>query len=125
MSHNQLEGTTLYYYEHYPHYLGTINSKVELSYDRMAEIAAKWADDEDIGYDLLTEYLDNNVKNTPYALNDVMSEWDNVVKDLSSNKLWGDLWEEGSHAISTESMEKSRSCVGKIELEVAEECGEW
>ena len=117
---NKLENDTIvYYYEHYPHYLGTKNSEATFTVGQMDH----WHKIEEAGGDGWAEMDEEEMKG--YALGDILAEWPAIRKKLKKKGTWGGQWEEGSHAVSTKSFKKAKKAVGKIEAQVTLDCGDW
>jgi hypothetical protein len=110
----------IFYYEHYPHYMGTANTEHKLDITKLDEVHDAYKKDENDGYEALEE-LDL----PGYAWGDIMREWPAIRKALEKKGEWSGEWEEGSHAISMTNIKDARDLVGKIEAEVFERCGEW
>ena len=115
-----LEGAEkLYYYEHYPHYMGTKNSKFAVNISDVDELhdlyldqkKRELGDDEEPWYMIVSSW-DN------YAFGEIIQEWPAVRKALETKGFWAGQWEEGSHAISMDSMRDAANEVGKIEAQI-------
>lgn len=107
-----------YYYEYYDHYLGSMRREVEIDISELDELADKIEANDDDAYDLMDDL------NT-YAIGEVLRNWKEVRRKLETKGIWGGEWEEGSHAVSMESLEDARSTVGQIEIGVCERVAEW
>ena len=112
---------TCYYFEHYPHYMGTINSHGKVRIDELDRlhdllVAAKGGDEEDDVMDDVYMGLRDLVDN--YALLDLVREWPKVRKALETKGVYGAGWEEGSHAISMTSMKDASAVCGQVEKQI-------
>ena len=107
-----------YYYEYYDHYMGSMRNEFEVSIDELDEISDKIEAGDDDAYDLLDDF-------DGYAIGDILRNWKEIRSKLETKGIWGDRWEEGSHAVSMDSMADARGTVGQIEIEVFAEHGEW
>lgn len=107
-----------YYYEYYDHYMGSMRREARIAISKLDAIADKIEADADDAYDMIDEF------NT-CAIGEVLRNWKQVRRKLETKGIWGDRWEEGSHAISMQSMADARSTVGQIEIQVFEECRSW
>jgi len=109
---------TAYYFEHYPHYMGTKNSKFATDINSIDEIhdlylAQKKIGFEDDGwYDKVQDIGDN------YAFGDVIQNWPSIRRQLETKGVWADQWEEGSHGISMDSMRDAAQEVAQIEAKI-------
>lgn len=114
--------TKAHYYEHYPHYMGTMTREFTFNIEEVDAIYDEMKADKNDTYEW-AEKADE--LGDAYAFNDIVREWAKIRKVLEKKGEWGGEWEEGSHAISMNSMKEARATVGKIEVEVFERCGEW
>ena len=116
--------TTAHYFEHYPHYMGTMNSKFEFDIEEVDEIHdlmtgqenRELADDEQDWYDKMDEVLEHN-----YAFGEILREWPEIRKALENKGEWADTWEKGSHGISMTCMRDAATQVGLIEARVSQD----
>jgi hypothetical protein len=117
----------VYYFEHYPHYLGTMNATVRLTpkqFEELVGLAKKSLKGDEDAEELLTERVDEiadeqNV--TVYALVQALTDYGDsprrpstVMSALKKKGVWADLWEEGSHAFAT-TERRAKEAVGKVE----------
>ena len=114
-----------YYFEHYPHYMGTKNSKFATNINSIDEIHDLYLTEKDLGYQDKTWYDLLDGLGHSYAFADIIREWPVIRKALETKGVWAGQWEEGSHAISMESMNDAGEEVRKIEAQVAIDTGEW
>lgn len=119
----------LIYLEHYPHYMGTRNTTVEIDEINLALMATLACDSFDAREDLLEELdfalcidacrevgsafkvLKKDGKYGPFALTSFVTAdhsdkdatvrrfWTTVLKALKTKGFWAGVWEEGSYAI--------------------------
>jgi hypothetical protein len=116
---------TAYYFEHYPHYMGTKNSKFATKINTIDEIHDVYLSEKDLGYSDKTWYESLDALGHSYAFADIIREWPAIRKELETKGVWAGQWEEGSHAISMESMNDAGEEVRKIEAQVAIDTGDW
>ena len=107
-----------YYYEYYDHYMGSSRNEVEISIDELDELADRIQADDREAYDELDSF-------DGYAIGEVLRNWKEIRRKLETKGIWGDRWDEGSHAVSMDSMGDARSTVGQIEIEVYAETEGW
>ena len=104
----------VYHFEHYPHYMGTKNNENKVDITVLDELSDRYiADKKDPElYEDATEALEG------YAQYDIIEEWPKIRRTLETKGVWSGMWEEGSHALSMESIADARSEVGKIEAQI-------
>lgn len=113
----------VYHFEHYPHYMGTMNSetKVDITeldalYDRYIESDKQPRDETDPTFwEDLVEALNG------YAQYDIVENWPKIRRALETKGVWADTWEEGSHALSMQSLGDASAEVGKIEAKITQD----
>ena len=110
----------IFYYEHYPHYMGTMNTEHSVDIAKLDGVHDAFKKDKNEGYEALEE-----MDLPGYAWGDIVREWPSIRKALENKGEWSGEWEEGSHGISMTNMKDARALVGKIEAAVFERCGEW
>ena len=121
----------IYYFEHYPHYMGTTNAEIGMTdeqFDKLTELAAASRNNElDDNYERMEEYAESIVGGvTVYALVDAFYNFGDakrpkqIAKKLAKKGVCADMWEEGSYALSNKSMKAARKAVGKIEAKQVE-----
>jgi len=111
---------TAYYFEHYPHYMGTKNSKFATDINTIDEMhdlyldqkKRQLGDDEESWYGRLEEIGDS------YAFGEVIQNWPQIRKQLETKGIWADQWEEGSHGISMDGMKDAAQQVAQIEAQI-------
>ena len=132
------------YYEHYPHYMGTLNAEVTFTNKEWKKLItlskAAIKEDKALGggsgdaADAFEDFKDEMEKkcgSTLYALdNAILNCYDSprrpstVANAIKKKGVWSAQWEEGSHAFAT-TAKKARKAVGKIEAKVAEDEFDW
>ena len=111
-----------YYYEYLDHYMGSDRKEVKIPISKLDEMAEKYGSKDDADQIDYEEWLDET---NAYAIGEVLRNWKDIRTKLETKGIWGAEWEEGSHAISMDSMADARNTVGQLEIQVFERCGEW
>lgn len=126
----------LTYIEHYPHYMGTRNTKAQIELQDFVLLVLLGKEDEYEVDDGADEVLKNVKGSGPYAFtalltNDHIARGNKakmaahlrrILKSFEKNGFYAAQWEEGSHAISLEGFEKkAMSAVARIEAQLAED----
>ena len=111
-----------YYYEFIDHFMGSKHVKVRIPISKLDEMADKYMSKDPDEVDECYDWIDGL---GVYAIGEVLNFWDDVRKDLENKGIWGAPWEEGSHAISMDSMDDARSTVGQLEIQVYKDTSGW
>jgi hypothetical protein len=104
--------TPIYYFEYYPHHMGTLFRYFETSIEDVDSFTRDVSEDDDVWDD-----IDERVGDS-YAIGDVIQSWAEVREKIQNDGQWVDMWEEGSHAISTKSLKHAMEILKKYEKEV-------
>lgn len=138
----------LIYLEHYPHYMGTRNTTVEIDEINLALMATLACDSFDAREDLLEELdaldgsafkvLKKDGKYGPFALTSFVTAdhsdkdatvrrfWTTVLKALKTKGFWAGVWEEGSYAICrADKRKEGLNALARIEARIAEDTFDW
>lgn len=115
------------YFEHYPHYLGTMNATVRFTpkqFEDLIDLAKKALKGDDDAEELLEDRIDEIQSEqgaTLYALSVALTNYGDsprrpstIMSALKKKGEWADDWEEGSHAFAT-TIRKARAAVAKVE----------
>ena len=121
-SNNGENNMSVTYFEHYPHYTGTMNVTIKFTdkeFDNLVDVAKQSIkSDSEAIYDLV-EKIEKENGVSIYALvsafTDKAKRPKTITKALKKKGVWADEWEEGSHAFSTKGSKSARKAVGKIE----------
>jgi len=105
-----------YWFEYYPHQSGTMKAEVVVTGKTLMSLKKLFDADDSAGFD---KVLDASSKNKKfYFTYEFFDEyWKKVTKSLAAGKVFGDMTEEGSFAISPNSMEEAKKKVKKIEAD--------
>ena len=105
-----------YWFEYYPHQSGTMKAEVAITGKTLMSLKKLFDADDSAGFD---KVLDASSKNKKfYFTYEFFDEyWKQIVKSLAANKTFGDMTEEGTFAISPNSMEEAKKKVKKIEAD--------
>ena len=130
------------YFEHYPHYMGTMNVTIKFTnkqFNKVIELAKtvikarnKPLGADDVAYDALSAYLGKICKEQDveeYALIESLIDStehsprrpSSIVNKLKKKGVWSGEWEEGSYAFSNKGAKAARKAVGKIEAKHTED----
>ena len=110
-----------YWFEYYPHQSGTLKAETVITGKTLLLLKKLYDnDEEDEAFDKVLKATSKG--KTFYFAGEVFADyWDKLVKALTANKAFGDMTEEGSFAISPNSMEEAKKKVKKIEAQQAED----
>jgi len=108
-----------YWFEYYPNQDGTaFNAEVAITGKILMSLKKLFDADDNNAFDKILAAASKNKRF--YFTYEVFDEyWKQIVKSLAANKTFGDLTEEGSFAISPNSMEEAKKKVKKIEAQQA------
>ena len=126
--------STVTYFEHYPHYMGTKNATVKFTQKQfdeliaLAKVAIK-ANKADADFDIedaeifnVIEAIEKKEKVTLYALADALVNFfdsprrpSTITTALKKKGVWSGEWEEGSFAFSNKGAAAAKKAVAKIE----------
>ena len=130
---------TLTYFEHYPHYMGTMDTKMSIDLDSMilasVVLGTKDEDDHENIYEDISDGHNGLGDGSAYALATAIrgDNWpitaagqkkhlDRVLKALATKGYWADMWEEGSHALAMPGKEKQAiHALALIEAQIEED----
>jgi hypothetical protein len=105
-----------YWFEYYPHQSGTFKAEVAITGKTLMSLKKLWDASEDAAFDKMLAAASKN--KTFYFTLEVFDEfWKKITKSLAAGKGFGDMTEEGSFAISPNSMEEAKKKVKKIEAD--------
>jgi len=105
-----------YWFEYYPHQSGTMKAEVVVTGKTLMSLKKLFDADDSAGFDKVLDAASKNKKF--YFAYEVFDEyWKKVTKSLAAGKVFGDMTEEGSFAISPNSMEEAKKKVKKIEAD--------
>ena len=105
-----------YWFEYYPHQSGTMKAEVAITGKTLMSLKKLFDADDNAAFDKMLAAASKNKKF--YFEYEVFDEyWKQIVKSLAANKTFGDMTEEGSFAISPNSMEEAKKKVKKIEAD--------
>ena len=105
-----------YWFEYYPHQSGTLKAEVAITGKTLMSLKKLFDAGEDAAFDKMLAAASKNKKF--YFDAEVFDEyWKQIVKSLAANKTFGDMTEEGTFAISPNSMEEAKKKVKKIEAD--------
>jgi len=105
-----------YWFEYYPHQSGTMKAEVAITGKTLMSLKKLFDADDSAGFDKVLDAASKNKKF--YFAYEVFDEyWKKVTKSLAAGKVFGDMTEEGSFAISPNSMEEAKKKVKKIEAD--------
>lgn len=111
-----------YYYEFIDHYMGSKHVKHRFPISKLDEMAEKYMSKNDDEVDECYDWIEEvNV----FWITEALNHWGDVRKDLETKGIFSLVVEEGSFAISMDSMEDARRTVAELELEVHMETGGW
>jgi hypothetical protein len=102
----------VYYYEYYPHYVGTRIATIKMSVKAFEELCAAGKDIETEEFWNLVDTLDEQNKTTSYAMSEAFMGRGRATRILNKVKkegLWSGEWEEGSFAFATSLKEAKRA----------------
>ena len=141
--------TKAFYYEYYPHYMGTTTFEGDFDIEEMDQLHASYVASEkvrkpwsakvkqpalvleqDRAEDAFESKLENNLEGedesgASYAWRDILTNWPKIRRALERKGEWADDWEEGSHGISMTSARDARKLVGKLEAKHTEDEFGW
>ena len=118
----------VFHYEHYPHYLGTMDNETKVDITELDELSDRYiaAGGRGKAYEKDQElYEDLEATLNGYASYEILDKWPKIRRALETKGVWSDMWEEGSHALSMQNMRDARSEVGKIEARIKQDEFEW
>ena len=105
-----------YWFEYYPHQSGTMKAEVAITGKTLMSLKKLFDADDNAAFDKMLAAASKNKKF--YFEYEVFDEyWKQIVKSLAANKTFGDMTEEGTFAISPNSMEEAKKKVKKIEAD--------
>jgi len=105
-----------YWFEYYPHQSGTMKAEVAITGKTLMSLKKLFDADDSAGFDKVLDAASKNKKF--YFTYEFFDEyWKQIVKSLAANKTFGDMTEEGTFAISPNSMEEAKKKVKKIEAD--------
>ena len=105
-----------YWFEYYPHQSGTMKAEVVVTGKTLMSLKKLFDADDSAGFDKVLDAASKNKKF--YFAYEVFDEyWKKITKSLAAGKVFGDMTEEGSFAISPNSMEEAKKKVKKIEAD--------
>lgn len=135
------------YLEHYPHYMGTMNTTVKFTDENFALLLALAGDNSEEAVELmdyefedLEEFFSRVGKDRrgPYALLAAIQDHDSpqksaskkrikqILHDLSTRGYWVDCWEEGSHAFALKGYEEQAiNAIARLESRIAQDSFIW
>jgi hypothetical protein len=130
------------YLEHYPHYMGTMNTTAKITEENFALLLTLVADQSKEAKELFEyefegfeEFLASpRPKSGPYALEAAIEDHDTnapdaaakrvkqILRALSTKGYWAGYWEEGTHAFALPGFEKEAvSAIAKLEAQITED----
>ena len=99
-----------YWFEYYPHQSGTMKAEVAITGKTLMSLKKLFDADDNAAFDKMLAAASKNKKF--YFEYEVFDEyWKQIVKSLAANKTFGDMTEEGTFAISPNSMEEAKKKV--------------
>ena len=105
-----------YWFEYYPHQSGTMKAEVAITGKTLMSLKKLFDADDNAAFDKMLAAASKNKKF--YFEYEVFDEyWKQIVKSLAANKTFGDMTEEGTFAISPNSLEEAQKKVKKIEAD--------
>jgi hypothetical protein len=105
-----------YWFEYYPHQSGTMKAEVAITGKTLMSLKKLFDADDSAGFDKVLDAASKNKKF--YFTYEFFDEyWKQITKSLAANKTFGDMTEEGTFAISPNSMEEAKKKVKKIEAD--------
>ena len=105
-----------YWFEYYPHQSGTMKAEVVVTGKTLMSLKKLFDADDSAGFDKMLAATSKNKKF--YFTYEFFDEyWKQITKSLAANKTFGDMTEEGTFAISPNSMEEAKKKVKKIEAD--------
>lgn len=129
---------SVFYYEYYPHYMGTMDVTLKFTNKEFEELISKvkamiklHKTDSEAAYDMMDEIMDyaeskRTTKDTVFALMDALVDHfekprrpSTVANAIKKKGVWSGEWEEGSFAFAT-TERKARKAVAKIEAKHVE-----
>jgi hypothetical protein len=105
-----------YWFEYYPHQSRTMTADVAITGKTLMSLKKLWDADDSAGFDKMLAAASKN-KTFYFALEVFDEFWKKITKSLAAGKVFGDMTEEGSFAISPNSMEEAKKKVKKIEAD--------
>lgn len=119
----------VFYFEHYPHYMGTMNSqaKIEIAdLDELSDLYIAAKDRKNVeaqnAYDEL--YEERLLSENGYAWYEIIENWPALRRALETKGVYADEWEEGSHGLSMTSAKDAAKVCLEVEKEVQLRCME-
>jgi hypothetical protein len=130
------------YFEHYPHYMGTINSTAKITDENFALLLTLVADEGEEARDLIEnefeenylEFLLSRPQRGVYALAAALEDHDTsasgsctkrvkqILRAFATKGYWVGYWEEGTHAFALPGYEKEAiNAIAKLEAKIAED----
>lgn len=105
-----------YWFEYYPHQSGTMKAEVVITGKTLMSLKKLFDADDSAEFDKVLDAASKNKKF--YFTYEFFDEfWKQIVKSLAANKTFGDMTEEGTFAISPNSMEEAKKKVKQIEAD--------
>lgn len=109
-----------YWFEYYPHMSGTYKAEAVITGKTLLLLKKLYDSDEDEAFDRVLKAAAKG--KTFYFAGEVFADyWDKLVKALAANKAFADMTEEGSFAMSPNSIAEAKQMVKKIEAQQAED----
>jgi len=109
-----------YWFEYYPHMSGTYKAEAVITGKTLLLLKKLYDSDEDEAFDRVLKAAAKG--KTFYFAEEVFADyWDKLVKALAANKAFADMTEEGSFAMSPNSIAEAKQMVKKIEAQQAED----
>lgn len=122
------DDTVLHYFEHYPHYMGTKNSSIEITFAELKAANEYFGSDRDDETDFIEDLVNEkeNDGETVYSFSELFGDdwghtWKDVLSALNKTGTWAGQWEEGSHGLSVNSLKEAKAAVAMIETELTED----
>ena len=128
------------YFEHYPHYMGTMNATIKFTdkqFSKVIELAkaaikeSKVVPDGESDAAIALEEFTNAIAEKQgmqiYALEEALVDYfdsprrpASITNALKKKGVWSGEWEEGSFAFSNKGVRAAKKAVAKIEAKLAE-----
>lgn len=115
----------VYYYEYYPHFMGTRTAVVKMTakeFEQLCAIGRKLVGfNDDAAYDeyhVFVDALEKKTKTRIFAMQEAFYKRGRVariISKLNKGEAWSGEWEEGSFAFATK-IKDAKEAVRKIEL---------
>lgn len=105
-----------YWFEYYPHQSRTYKAEVAITGKTLMSLKKLFDAGDDTAFDKMLAAASKN-KEFYFAYEFFDEYWKQIVKSLAKNKTFGGMTEEGTFAISPNSMEEAKKKVTKIEAD--------